>query len=213
MRKHLSYANVVATLALIFAMSGGAFAASRYLLHSTRQISPGVLKALKGRRGKTGLAGNLGPIGPQGIAGPPGEKGPKGEQGKVGPAGFSPASPLPSGQSESGDYGARMQASAPGSSFSESITFPEHLEAPIPALEVVYTSAAEAPHCKGPGQADKGYLCIYSLSSGALEGPPTVSYLETASPGTGAGRFGFELTWVANGAEAHDVGTYTVTAK
>jgi hypothetical protein len=213
MRRHLSYANIVATLALIFAMSGGALAASRYLLHSTRQISPGVLKALKGRTGKRGLAGNLGPVGPQGIAGPPGGKGPKGEQGKDGPAGFSPSSPLPSGQSESGDYGARMQASTAGA-FSESITFPQHLEAPIPALEVVYTNAAEAPHCKGPGQADKGYLCIYSLSSGALEGPPTVSNLETSSPATGAGRLGFELTWVAKaGGEAHDAGTYTVTAK
>jgi hypothetical protein len=210
MRRHLSYANVVATLALIFAMSGGALAASHYLLHSTRQISPGVLKALKGRTGKRGLAGNLGPVGPQGIAGPPGEKGPKGEQGKVGPAGFSPSSPLPSGQSESGDYGARGAAAG---TFSESITFPQHLEAPIPAIEVVYTNAAEAPHCKGPGHADKGYLCIYSLSSGGLEGPPTVSYLETSAPGTGAGRLGFELTWVANGAEAHDAGTYTVTAQ
>jgi hypothetical protein len=44
-RRHLTYANVTATLALVFAMSGGALAAKHYLLSSTRQISPGVLKS------------------------------------------------------------------------------------------------------------------------------------------------------------------------
>ena len=34
-RKHLSYANVAATLALILVMSGGALAASHYLITST----------------------------------------------------------------------------------------------------------------------------------------------------------------------------------
>jgi hypothetical protein len=47
MRKHLSYANVVATLALVFAMSGGALAAKHYLLNSVGQINPRVLKSLR----------------------------------------------------------------------------------------------------------------------------------------------------------------------
>jgi hypothetical protein len=46
MRRHLTYANVAATLALIFAMSGSALAAKHYLLSSTSQISPKVLKSL-----------------------------------------------------------------------------------------------------------------------------------------------------------------------
>jgi hypothetical protein len=46
LRRHLSYANVTATLALVFAMSGGALAAKHYLLTSTKQISPKVLKQL-----------------------------------------------------------------------------------------------------------------------------------------------------------------------
>lgn len=45
MRRHLSYANVTATLALIFAMSGGALAAKHYLVTKTNQISPKVLKS------------------------------------------------------------------------------------------------------------------------------------------------------------------------
>jgi hypothetical protein len=46
MRRHLTYANVAATLALVFSMSGGALAAKHYLIDSTKQISPKVLKSL-----------------------------------------------------------------------------------------------------------------------------------------------------------------------
>lgn len=35
-RKRLSYANVAVTLALVFAMSGGAYAASRFVITSTK---------------------------------------------------------------------------------------------------------------------------------------------------------------------------------
>lgn len=48
-RRHLSYANVVATVALVFAMSGGALAAAHYLITSTSQIKPSVLRTLKPR--------------------------------------------------------------------------------------------------------------------------------------------------------------------
>jgi hypothetical protein len=54
MRGRLSYANVVVTLALVFAMSGGAFAAGRYLITSTKQIKPSVLKQLQGKAGAIG---------------------------------------------------------------------------------------------------------------------------------------------------------------
>ena len=43
----MTYANVVATLALIFAMTGSAVAATHYLITSTKQISPKALKELK----------------------------------------------------------------------------------------------------------------------------------------------------------------------
>jgi hypothetical protein len=73
MRKRLTYANVVATLALVFAMSGGALAAKHYLLNSTSQINPKVLKKLKGRAGTTGAAGKEGAPGHNGA---PGERPP-----------------------------------------------------------------------------------------------------------------------------------------
>jgi uncharacterized low-complexity protein len=87
MRKHLSYANVAATLALVFAMSGGALAASHYLITSTSQISPKVLKKLKGKTGKTGPAGATGAAGAAGAAGPQGPAGKEGSPGKEGAPG------------------------------------------------------------------------------------------------------------------------------
>ncbi|HXD53372.1 MAG TPA: hypothetical protein VN618_01330 [Solirubrobacteraceae bacterium] len=83
MRKRLTYANVAATLALVFAMSGGALAANSYLISSTKQISPKVLKKLKGARGRTGARGA------NGAAGAPGAPGAPGGAGKEGPRGPS----------------------------------------------------------------------------------------------------------------------------
>src|SRR5438034_11720099 len=94
-RKHLSYANVAATLALIMAMSGGALAASHYLITSTKQISPKVLRKLKGRRGRAGATGAPGIAGTQG---PLGLQGQKGQRGLEGPPGQSALSPLRAGQ-------------------------------------------------------------------------------------------------------------------
>jgi len=89
-RKRLTYTNVALTLALVFAMSGGAYAASRYVITSTKQIKPGVLAQLKGKAGSAGSQGPTGPAGPQGATGATGATGPKGEtgaQGKEGPPG------------------------------------------------------------------------------------------------------------------------------
>ena len=86
-RTHLTYANVTATLALVFAMSGGALAAKHYLINSTKQVSPKVLKALKGKTGKAGATGKEGPGGKDGAPGGPGKEGPRGPEGAQGPKG------------------------------------------------------------------------------------------------------------------------------
>ncbi len=87
LRRHISYANVAATLALVLAMSGGALAARHYLINSTKQINPKVLKTLRGKRGPAGASGAMGPVGPQGVGGP---EGPRGQRGVAG----EPASTL-----------------------------------------------------------------------------------------------------------------------
>ncbi len=79
LRSRLTYANVVATLALVFAMSGGALAATHYLITSTKQISPKVLKKLEGREGAAGAAGKEGAAGKTGGNGANGTSGSNGE--------------------------------------------------------------------------------------------------------------------------------------
>jgi hypothetical protein len=100
-RRHLTYANVVATLALFLAMGGSAIAASHYLITSPRQIKPGAIalgnlsaKAQRSLRGAGGRAGSVGPAGPTGSAGPAGTAGAagaKGLTGETGPRGPSEA--------------------------------------------------------------------------------------------------------------------------
>jgi len=124
LRSRFTYSNVVATLALVFAMSGGAYAASKILITSTKQIKPNVLTQLKGKAGPAGVPGTAGPAGPAGPQGPagangkdgasgkdgaPGEKGPQGEPGKAGKEGkegspWTAGGVLPSGKTETGTF-------------------------------------------------------------------------------------------------------------
>ena len=122
MRKHLSYANVVATAALVLAMAGGAFAASHYLITSSKQISPAVLSELHGGRGPAGPRGPRGPRGPNLITstkqiatsvqkklrGRRGPGGPQGPSGAIGPQG--PLGP----QGNRGGAGPRGEQGVPG---------------------------------------------------------------------------------------------------
>jgi hypothetical protein len=108
--KSLSYANVAATLALVFAMSGGALAANHYLITSTHQISPKVLKKLKGRTGRTGKTGKTGLSGATGLTGATGKEGPRGNEGPQGKEGTTPITRW------------RATVAAPGTSISEPAT-------------------------------------------------------------------------------------------
>jgi hypothetical protein len=85
-RRHFSYTNAVVTVALIFAMAGGAYAASKFKITSIKEIKPSVVKQLRGKAGAPGIAGTPGAAGPQGPQGP---QGPKGDSGVAGSNGVS----------------------------------------------------------------------------------------------------------------------------
>jgi len=87
LRSHLTPPTVLAALALVFALTGGAFAAGRYLITSKSQISPKVLAQLQSRSGARGPAGPAGAAGARGEHGSPGQAGPAGPVGPAGPAG------------------------------------------------------------------------------------------------------------------------------
>jgi hypothetical protein len=103
-----SYSNVTATIALLVALSGSAYAAASLPANSvgTRQLKRGAVTASKVARhsllasnfrpgqlpaGATGPAGPPGPTGPPGspgTSGPAGAQGPQGNQGQKGDAGL-----------------------------------------------------------------------------------------------------------------------------
>lgn len=94
-KKRVTYANAAATLALVFAMTGGAYAlngggASLGGAHSTAQTAKkkkSKAKVLRGPRGAKGETGPTGPAGPAGAVGLTGAVGPVGPAGAAGPAG------------------------------------------------------------------------------------------------------------------------------
>jgi hypothetical protein len=204
--RRLTYANVTATLALVFAMSGGALAANHYLIHSTKQISPKVLKKLHGARGRTGPNGL---IGPQGVKGDTGGRGPRGPEGEPG---FSALSVLPAGRTESGEFAVSIPTAAAKATLTDPITFTVPLAAGLAKTQVdVHPVGIPDTNCLGPGAAAKGFLCIYTsaLENLELEGAFNP---ETALITEGTGRFGSFLKWklVAEGT-ARVAGTWTLT--
>jgi hypothetical protein len=207
-RAHLTYANVVATLALVLAMSGGALAATHYLINSTKQINPKVLRQLRGHTGRAGLQGPPG-VGSQGVEGPPGQRGTRGEPG---PQGLSALASLPAGQSESGTFGVRSDRAHIKDTIADTIAYPVPLGESAASTHIVFTQAkVAAEHCSGPGSADKGYLCIYETADHGV-GPAHVFGFEASEEADVTGRHGFTLQWEATEEGAYAFGTYTVTA-
>jgi hypothetical protein len=227
MRRHLSYANVAATLALVFAMSGGAMAANSYLINSTKQINPKVLKKLKGNAGKagtngaagangapgaTGLAGTSGAAGAKGETGLKGEKGEpgsKGEPGEPGPL----VTTLPSGKTLRGSFAVSEEATATSQVARADVSFPFPLAA-SPTAHVITVGGTPTTECPGSvesPQAEAGNLCIYAVQEVNLSKGIEVS--DPTSGGSGASEFGwYARIEAATASGARAIGTWAVTA-
>lgn len=85
--KRIHPATAISLAALFFAFTGAGFAASRYVITSTSQIKPSVLKQLHGEPGLPGPQGDQGPTGPAGADGADGAPGIQGPAGPAGPQG------------------------------------------------------------------------------------------------------------------------------
>jgi hypothetical protein len=92
LRNKLTYANVMATIAVFLAFGGGAYAAIHLPKNSvgTAQVRNGSITPLKLSEGaKNSLRGSTGPTGPRGSEGrqgPPGTRGYDGDPGERGPS-------------------------------------------------------------------------------------------------------------------------------
>jgi hypothetical protein len=242
LRRRLTYTNVAVTVALFFALSGGAYAAKRYLITSTQQISPKVLKALHGAGGApgatgapgaAGAAGSQGPQGPPGTPGGPGKEGPGGPSGKNGENGkdgspWTAGGVLPKGATEEGSWSVVHTAATAGEGASSPISFTIPLLTSLSSAHVHYLKVGE----KGKGntqgcpesseasnpQAEPGNLCIFATVEENTKPFEIYGILaagvdpETEAFGE-AGRTGFIILLTAAVAgEEKTFGTWAVTA-
>ena len=84
LRTRFGIPGVISVIALVFAMFGGAYAAS-----NSSGGGKATASAAKGKPGPRGKTGKTGPAGPQGPAGPAGPAGAKGDTGAAGSPGTS----------------------------------------------------------------------------------------------------------------------------
>src|SRR6476659_8445695 len=95
---------VIAVVALFIALGGTAFA-SHFLITSTSQIKPSVLKKLQGKTGRPGAKGATGAAGAQGKEGPAAREGKADAAGKEGPTGPAGKEGIPGKEGKEGPPG------------------------------------------------------------------------------------------------------------
>ena len=169
----------IAIAALFFALGGGAAAAiqSHYLITSTKQIKPSVLKQLKGARGPRGATGATGSQGAQGLKGDTGLQGSKGDTGTTGPQGLKGDTGASGATGETGPQGPSGVVTTvtfvgsideiPGDS---GLVFAGPTATVTTTADQRLTGAAEAPLYSGDSTAASFYyaLCYQSHGGGGL---------------------------------------------
>lgn len=169
-RGKLTYANVIATLALFIALAGGtAYAASELGKESvgTKQLAKGAVTPVK--LSKASKATLTGPKGATGAPGPKGDTGGQGPQGVPGP-----------GNIVTFNFGTQDFVSTNSHGFEiPGISFAEMSEYAWQA-ELVGTSGTQFVPLPGPGI---GAVSEYRTSIGNMGGKAILSVVRDAGPG------------------------------
>jgi collagen triple helix repeat protein len=240
LRNRFGIPGVISVIALVFAMMGGAYAASNDGGGGKATASAKAKKGPRGPKGATGPAGPTGPAGATGPAGPAGPAGPKGdtgakgdtgpqgkegEEGEEGPEG--PAGPtcpsgeclLPVGATETGvwSFSAKEVTKAYAS-----ISFPLRLASPILPAAFHYVTYADQGTVNAPAECPSpvyeepkalpGNFCVYEGGEGS-ESQLANASKPTLVLGSTDRASGFVLGFaLTNPAnEAHGAGTWAVT--
>jgi hypothetical protein len=227
LRTRFGIPGVISVMALVFAMFGGAYAASNSSGGGKATASAKAKKGPRGPKGATGLAGPSGPQGPAGAtgaAGPKGDPGPKGDkgdpgdqgpQGTPGTTGFTKT--LPPGETETGTWAYGIVSVAPPN-IKVPISFSIPLETALNQSEVHFVGEGETPPAGCTGgtvenpKADPGHLCIYT---GEFErGTATVLIRKVSSGVTdGADPAGAQMLIIGPPENSYGYGSWAVTGE
>jgi hypothetical protein len=228
LRSRFGIPGVISVIALVFAMFGGAYAAT----NNGGGKATASAKGKPGPRGPKGPKGDPGPAGPQGPAGAKGDTGAKGDKGDTGNTGAQgpqgvPGPPgedgetgftetLPSGKTETGIWGG---IDAGGAGMVAPISFPIPLPAALDSEHIKRVLAPETVEQCDDGiepvasvnnpEADAGYLCVFKGQFGEPAEPPVVLISDAGTPG--ASRVG-GLVNATLGFGARASGSWAVTA-
>jgi hypothetical protein len=233
---------IVAVVALVVALSGGAYAASGALTGKQKKEVEKIAKSVS-KPGKTGAVGPGGAAGPAGPAGAKGDNGAAGATGGAGTAGAAgkegaegPEGPegspwtaggtLPSGKTETGAWSV-------GTSLAKNFAIWEPISFTIPLAssvsvhfvnsvgEEIEEGVEEGPStvCTGSAAAPTaapGALCLYERTGSGGSGATALAYEKVENPeGTpakAAGKVGVNVQFFAEGAGAVARGDWAVTA-
>lgn len=241
MHRHLSYANVMATVAVFVALGGGAYAATalpknsvgatqlRNDAVSSAKIKNGSLqrsdfrtadlvklRGSAGAKGADGAAGSAGAgAGAAGAAGAKGDKGDKGERGRLG------LSTLQAGDTLRGVFGVDGIAKHPGDEFVTGVTLPIPAPANLDDATVIGPDDGNSGTCTGSYSsptAPAGFVCIYPVGGTNVDqvfGKVPFDLDGTGSPNLGQETpFGFIVeTTSLHGGQLLSQGSWAYTAE
>ena len=220
-RKRLTYANVMSSIAVFLVLGGAtAFAASELGKESVgtsqlkkeavslAKIKASAKKSLQGAtgpEGAKGATGATGPTGPKGDTGAKGDRGEKGEKGDTGEPGPFPAS-LPTGKTVTGAFSTGITATAANQVLETAVSYP-YL---APGLTAVYVkTGTTSTTCTGTVNnptAPPGFTCVYEKTGSNVQVSRGINY---PSEGAGFGLYAFSAaaglaeiagSWAATGA-------------
>jgi hypothetical protein len=206
----VTYANVMATVALFLALGGGTVYAATKMLPKesvgSAQLEKGAVTAAKlSKAAKAKLRGPAGPVGATGPQGAPGKEGAPGKD-------VTATMPLPAGATETGVFSAAGGGAPAFLPATANFVQPLATTLPEERIEVLRETDPHTTHCPAVGHAAPGYFCAYTTeefnsTAISLAADPETGHIDVGRNGV---LWFFQVHQPAEGSYAY--GTWAVTA-